>query len=89
MYITKYAAIAPAATQESKHLDVPREQLRAPKAYDLAPYKSWAKDVMIHNRIYDRQRQEEANRAKATVAPKRRAKPIKPGVYSLEAFLSA
>jgi hypothetical protein len=87
MHTTKYSAIAPAATQESKFLDVSRDQLKAPKSYDLTAYKSWAKDVMIHNRIFDKQRQQEAAQAKATWAPKRRAKPVKQGMQSLDSFL--
>jgi hypothetical protein len=89
MHVTKYTAIVPAATQESRFLDVSREQLRAPKACSLVSYKSWAKDVMIHNRIFDRKRQEELDRAKATLAPKRRPSKIKPGVYTLDQFLDA
>lgn len=87
MHITKYTAIVPAATQESKFLDVSRDQLKAPKAYNLAPYKSWAKDVMIHNRLFDKQREQEAAQAKATWAPKRRAKPVKQGMQSLDSYL--
>lgn len=92
MHTTKYTAIAPAACQESSFLDVPRSALKAPKTYDLAPYRSWAKDVMIHNRIVDAKRAEEEAAAKSTwLPPKRRnkaVKPIKPGVYTLDEFLA-
>lgn len=87
MHTTKYTAIAPAATQESRFLNVPREQLKAPKPYDLAPYKSWARDVANHNRLFDKQREQEAAQAKATWAPKRRAKPVKQGMQSLDSYL--